>query len=75
MTGQPYPAGVYIPGFGPPLNYTPGIRAERLGGNPDINGAQGGKQPANPLPEGQAHAAAASGSWLEGHGYDVSRVR
>ena len=24
MTGQPYPAGVYIPGFGPPLHYNTG---------------------------------------------------
>jgi FtsP/CotA-like multicopper oxidase with cupredoxin domain len=33
-TGLPYPNGVYIPGYGPPLNYFTGnIRA--LGGNPD----------------------------------------
>ena len=31
----PYPAGVFIPGFGPPLNYNTGI-ARALGGNPDI---------------------------------------
>jgi FtsP/CotA-like multicopper oxidase with cupredoxin domain len=35
MTGQPYPAGVFIPGFGPPLNYKTGI-ARAAGGNPDI---------------------------------------
>ena len=35
MTGQPYPAGVYIPGFGPPLDYTTG-NARALGGNPDV---------------------------------------
>jgi spore coat protein A len=35
MTGQPYPAGVYIPGFGPPSNYNTG-NARALGGNPDI---------------------------------------
>jgi len=36
MTGLPYPAGVYIPGFGPPLNYNTGNPAA-LGGNPNIN--------------------------------------
>lgn len=35
MTGQPYPAGVYIPGFGPPFDYNTGIQ-RALGGNPDI---------------------------------------
>lgn len=35
MTGQPYPAGVYIPAFGPPLNYYTG-NPRALGGNPDI---------------------------------------
>jgi len=35
MTGQSYPAGVYIPGFGPPLNYNSG-NARAVGGNPDI---------------------------------------
>lgn len=34
LTGLPYPDGVYIPGYGPPLNYNTGnLRA--LGGNPD----------------------------------------
>jgi FtsP/CotA-like multicopper oxidase with cupredoxin domain len=33
-TGLPYPNGVYIPGYGPPMNYVTGnLRA--LGGNPD----------------------------------------
>ena len=32
---QPYPAGVYIPAFGPPLDYNTG-NARALGGNPDI---------------------------------------
>ncbi len=35
MTGQPYAAGVFIPGFGPPLDYNTGS-ARALGGNPDI---------------------------------------
>ena len=35
MTGLPYPAGVYIPGFGPPLDLRHGQRPG-LGGNPDI---------------------------------------
>jgi FtsP/CotA-like multicopper oxidase with cupredoxin domain len=35
MTGQPYPAGVYIPAFGPPLDYNTG-NTRALGGNPDI---------------------------------------
>lgn len=35
MTGLPYPAGVYIPAFGPPLNYNTGI-TRAVGGNPDI---------------------------------------
>ena len=35
MTGLPYPAGVYMPGYGPPLNYSTG-NPLALGGNPDI---------------------------------------
>jgi FtsP/CotA-like multicopper oxidase with cupredoxin domain len=35
MTGQPYPGSVYIPAFGPPLNYNTG-NPRALGGNPDI---------------------------------------
>jgi len=35
MTGLPYPGGVFIGGFGPPLNYTTGNPAA-YGGNPDI---------------------------------------
>ena len=35
MTGLPYPVGIYMPGFGPPLNYNTGIQ-RALGGNPDI---------------------------------------
>lgn len=33
-TGLPYPNGVYIPGYGPPLNYFTG-NPRALGGNPD----------------------------------------
>jgi spore coat protein A, manganese oxidase len=36
LTGLPYPAGVYIPGFGPPLNYNPIVPGGKYGGNPDI---------------------------------------
>lgn len=36
MTGQPYPPGTYIPGFGPPLDYNTG-NPVALGGNPNIN--------------------------------------
>ena len=42
MTGAPYPPGVFIPGFGPPLNYTV-VNSRALGGNPDI-AATGGKK-------------------------------
>jgi spore coat protein A len=35
MTGLPYPGGVFIGGFGPPLNYYTG-NPRALGGNPDI---------------------------------------
>ena len=35
MTGLPYPPGVYIPSYGPPLDYTTG-NPVALGGNPDI---------------------------------------
>jgi len=35
MTGLPYPPGVFIPGFGPPLDYNTG-NPLALGGNPDI---------------------------------------
>jgi len=57
MTGAIYPPGVFIPGFGPPLDYNTGI-PNKLGGNPDIaqvgrNGKplylMGAVQP--PLPE------------------------
>lgn len=57
MTGLPYPAGVFIPGYGPPLNYNTG-NPRALGGNPDIAAVgakgkplslQGAVQP--PLPE------------------------
>jgi len=56
MTGLPYPAGVFIPGFGPPLDYNTGI-PRALGGNPDIAAVAKGKPmylkgaPAPPLPE------------------------
>ena len=36
MTQSPYGKGVFIPGFGPPLDYATGNPAA-LGGNPDIN--------------------------------------
>lgn len=35
MTGLSYPPGVFMPGFGPPLNYNSGI-PRAVGGNPDI---------------------------------------
>ncbi len=40
MTGQKYPAGVYIPAFGPPMTYGTGTI---VGGNPDINALAGKK--------------------------------
>jgi FtsP/CotA-like multicopper oxidase with cupredoxin domain len=43
MTGLAYPDGVYIPGFGPPLPYSPGdpgydsaLQGSKYGGNPDV---------------------------------------
>jgi spore coat protein A len=49
MTGKPYPPGMFIPAFGPPLNYTTG-NPRALGGNPDITPfLQGPVQP--PLPQ------------------------
>jgi FtsP/CotA-like multicopper oxidase with cupredoxin domain len=36
MTKLPFPLGVFIPGFGPPLNYNTG-NPKALGGNPDVN--------------------------------------
>ncbi|MBI5033267.1 MAG: multicopper oxidase domain-containing protein [Chloroflexi bacterium] len=49
MTQLPYAAGVFIPGFGPPLHYTTG-NARALGGNPDVTPfLQGPVQP--PLPQ------------------------
>jgi FtsP/CotA-like multicopper oxidase with cupredoxin domain len=56
MTGAAYPAGVYIPGFGPPLNYNTG-NPKALGGNPDVNAVSGKKnvyllgKPTAPLPQ------------------------
>jgi FtsP/CotA-like multicopper oxidase with cupredoxin domain len=38
----PYPVGVYIPSFGPPLDYNTG-NPKALGGNPDINATAKGK--------------------------------
>jgi FtsP/CotA-like multicopper oxidase with cupredoxin domain len=56
MTNTPYPAGVYMPSFGPPLDYTSG-NARALGGNPDIAATSGKKlkylkgTPTPPLPQ------------------------
>jgi spore coat protein A len=39
MTGLPYPNGVYIPEFGPPLAYDPALNPQsggKWGGNPDV---------------------------------------
>jgi len=48
MTGLPYAPGVYIPAFGPPLDYNTG-NARALGGNPDIVPfLQGPVKPPNP---------------------------
>jgi FtsP/CotA-like multicopper oxidase with cupredoxin domain len=35
MTGKPYPAGEFMPGFGPPLDYNTGTKGI-LGGNIDV---------------------------------------
>ena len=55
MTGQPYPKGVYIPGFGPPQTYGTG---NVVGGNPDIDALDAKGRPlylkgapAPPLPQ------------------------
>jgi FtsP/CotA-like multicopper oxidase with cupredoxin domain len=49
MTKKAYPAGVFIPAYGPPLNYNNGI-PRALGGNPDVTPfLQGPVQP--PLPQ------------------------
>jgi FtsP/CotA-like multicopper oxidase with cupredoxin domain len=45
----PYPAGVFIPGFGPPLNYNTG-NPVALGGNPNVAPLLKGKL-APPLPQ------------------------
>jgi spore coat protein A, manganese oxidase len=63
MTGLPFPAGVFIGGFGPPLNYITGLAsyplpsdpppspAAILGGNPDVTPFLVKKSlPAPPLP-------------------------
>ena len=39
MSGQPYAGGVYVPGWGPPLNYEPSanpLSGGKHGGNPDV---------------------------------------
>ena len=40
MTGLSYPAGVYMPAYGPPMlystNQTPGTTVPTIGGNPDV---------------------------------------
>jgi len=55
MTGLAYPPGVYIPAFGPPLDYNTGAV---VGGNPDINARDAKNRllylkgaPAPPLPQ------------------------
>ena len=54
MTMAAYPAGVYIPGFGPPLSYGNGAV---VGGNPNINASRRGRPtylkgaPTPPLPQ------------------------
>ena len=49
MTGLPYPPGVYMPGYGPPLPYNTPNAAGALGGNPDITPyLQGPAQPPAP---------------------------
>jgi FtsP/CotA-like multicopper oxidase with cupredoxin domain len=56
MTGLAYPPGVYIPAFGPPLDYNTG-NPRALGGNPDITAVSKGKfvylkgKPTPPLPQ------------------------
>jgi spore coat protein A len=56
MTGLPYPPGVFIPGFGPPLDYNTG-NPNALGGNPNIDAAGKNKSlylkgtPTPPLPQ------------------------
>lgn len=56
MTKQAYPAGVYIPAFGPPLDYNTG-NTRAVGGNPDLAAAARGKPlylkgtPSLPLPQ------------------------
>jgi len=51
MTGLPYPGGVFIGGYGPPLNYATGNQ-RALGGNPDVVPYLQNK-PAPPLPHEQ----------------------
>jgi FtsP/CotA-like multicopper oxidase with cupredoxin domain len=61
MTGLPFPAGVFIGGFGPPLDYNTGgpigvagPPAPKLGGNPDVTPFLVKKSvPAPPLPHEQ----------------------
>ncbi len=57
MAMKPYPAGVYIPGFGPPQSYDGNpVNVRAVGGNPDIAAVVKGKpaylrgRPAPPLP-------------------------
>jgi FtsP/CotA-like multicopper oxidase with cupredoxin domain len=48
MTGLPYPNGVYIPEYGPPLAYDPAANPQsggKWGGNPDVGALKGGKKP------------------------------
>jgi len=52
MTGLPYPGGVFIGGYGPPLDYTTG-NPNALGGNPDVTQFLNKKGFALPLPQEQ----------------------
>lgn len=52
MTQKPFPPGQYIPGFGPPMNYSTG-NPNALGGNPDISKfLRGGTKPTLPYEAG-----------------------
>ena len=49
MTGLPYPAGVYMPGFGPPKNYNTLNADGAVGGNPAVSAFLNAKKaPATP---------------------------
>ena len=72
FNGFNFPPGIYIPGFGPPLNYSALNSAGALGGNLNFDAAKYLQQGAVPT-EPARRARPRPPTRLEGHHQDVPR--